>query len=192
MHDLVKGEEFLSWVRYLFDHPVTDPEWYWDYLNPLPAAIRWPNSSDSELKFVTALFNNSEELFRPFSNAQLDQGLRHFIDPGGWDLLRATLNERSSALLRHQCVESISVLFERVFLPRCSPHLSHINEEGADTINSVCYMWWDICPRTLEGQDAQFIPVMEKSLALDSPARKESALHGLGHWYCEFPTRSKR
>jgi hypothetical protein len=83
-------------------------------------------------------------------------------------------------------VESIKVVYEKVFLSRCSPHLSHIDEQGADPLNLICYMWWDICPRTLEERDGQFIPVMEYALGLGSIACQEGALHGLAHWHDEF------
>ena len=36
----------------------------------------------------------------------------------------------------------------RLFAPRCSAHLSHLDrgEMIAGPLNTLCYMWWDILP----------------------------------------------
>jgi hypothetical protein len=55
-------------------------------------------------------------------------------------------------------------------------------------------MWWDLLP--LSGQpsvslqkpiDSTALEVMANTLALDSIACQESALHGLGHWQSAYP-----
>ncbi|MBZ0285589.1 MAG: hypothetical protein K8L97_32965 [Anaerolineae bacterium] len=87
-------------------------------------------------------------------------------------------------------------MYEKVFFKRCSPHLSHVTEQEANPINLVCYMWWDLMPIYGQPQkkgrqpiDEACLQVMEKTLALDSSACQESALHGLGHWKMYYPER---
>jgi hypothetical protein len=71
-----------------------------------------------------------------------------------------------------------------------------VDEPGANPLNLVCYMWWDILP--IAGNpdeparrefDAAILQVLESTLHLDSLACQESALHGLGHWQMVYPER---
>ena len=43
-------------------------------------------------------------------------------------------------------VRSCESLFRKLFLLRCSPHLSHRDWADAAPLNSICYMWLDIMP----------------------------------------------
>ena len=64
-----------------------------------------------------------------------------------------------------------------------------ISEEGS-ALNSSCYMFWDICPIThlkdapdsKEMQDA-VLNVLEKILAIERSACRESAFHGLSEMF---------
>ncbi len=87
-------------------------------------------------------------------------------------------------------------MFERLFVPRCTPHLGHRSEPGAGPLNMVCYMWWDIMylPGWQdEAERAQInaacLAVMRETLGLASDACRESALHGLGHAKAQSPER---
>jgi len=40
---------------------------------------------------------------------------------------------------RLRCVQACGSLFRKLFLPRCSPHLSHRDEPGRSPLNAVCY-----------------------------------------------------
>ena len=86
------------------------------------------------------------------------------------------------------------VEFEQLFAQRCSNHLSHLDEPGADPLNEVCYMWWDLFPTWGEPEmpdcterDREVLQVMVGALSLESVACQESVLHGLGHWYTNYP-----
>jgi len=108
------------------------------------------------------------------------------------------LMEVSVALeARRRCIESFFTVFERLFAVRCSEHLSHGSTPAPNPLNLACYMWWDIIPfyGDPEGDagrrelDETALAVMDKTLALDSLACRESALHGLGHWHARYPAR---
>ncbi len=80
-------------------------------------------------------------------------------------------------------------MFALLFVPRCTPHLSHLSETEAGSLNGVCYMWWDEFPFLALAGDPN-LPMMQETaqrtmariLRFKSLACQESALHGLGHW----------
>jgi hypothetical protein len=81
-------------------------------------------------------------------------------------------------------------LFAQLFVPRCTPHLSHLSETEAGSLNGVCYMWWDRFPCLALAGDPNLprmqeaaLRTMARILGLKSLARQESALHGLAHWH---------
>ena len=166
---------FDNWVRYLFDHPVTDPAWHWD-INAEFVDLE-PNRV---VQYTTQLLRHSSELLAPYSDAQANLGLWFLIGEGNSPL--HVLTEPTIPIEdRLRCIDSISILFEQCFAKRCTPHLSHLDEPGAGALNPVCYMWWDVFP--LYGQpenlsrheiDARCLSVMETVLQLPSIACQES------------------
>lgn len=180
---------FEKWIGYVFDHPAAKPEWYWD-----EDAEYWDGPAEVTVKFLTQTFEHSGDVLLPFSDAQVNQGLWFLASPSCSDYMFAVLDETVPWPDRRQCIRSIYTLFEECFAKRCSPHLSHLDEPGANPLNSVCYMWWDIFPAYGQPDnparaevDSEFLNVMEKTLYLDSDACCESALHGLGHWQLYYP-----
>ena len=180
---------FEEWVRYIFDHPVTDPAWYWDIdadsveLDPIRLIL-----------YTTQLFSRSKETLSSFSDAQVDQGLWLLV--GARSELDVLLDTTLPLADRVCCIDSIVTLFRDCFAQRCSAHLSHIDEPGVGPLNSVCYMWWEIFPFTGHPEDDSqkqiddaCIAVMEEMLEIHSIACQESALHGLGHWVLSYNDR---
>jgi hypothetical protein len=174
---------FDGWVRHLFDHPVNEPEWYWDI-----EADRAEVEPQRVIAYATNLFERAGELLTAFSDAEANQGLWFLINEERSPLY-VLQNTAVPLEQRVRCILSIASLFAHCFAPRCSPHLSHLDEPGTGALNLVCYMWWDLFP--LHGQpedgarreiDAACLSVMEATLQLPSVACQESALHGLGHW----------
>jgi len=170
---------FEEWVRYLFDHPVTEPAWHWD------------DAVGQVVAHAARLFREAGEHLAPYTDAQVNQGLSFLIEEGGSPLY--ALGETTVPLAeRLHCIFSIAKLFETCFVPRCAPQLG--GKGGA--LNPVCYMWWDVFP--LYGQpenplrreiDNACLWVMETTLSLPSLACQQSALHGLGHWRWYYPDR---
>jgi Leucine Rich repeat len=185
---------FENWLKYVFDHPVAsehDAIWYWDE--------DWGSGIISPLvtvAHITRTFENSHEVLKPFSDAQLNQGFWFLVSNSCSDQMLAIQDDSVPEQNLQRCIRSIFTLFEQCFARRCSPHLSHIDEPNANPLNSICYMWWDIfpwygCPTraTHRHIDAEFLHIMQKILYLDSDACRESALHGLGHWQHSYPDR---
>jgi hypothetical protein len=100
---------------------------------------------------------------------------------------------------RVRCLRSFVTVFRDVLAPRCTPHLSHLDEPGAAALNAACYMWWDILPFAARPDEASghvlgaaALDAMAEMLALDAIACQESALHGLGHWRHRWPAEVTR
>ncbi len=181
---------FADWVRHLFDHPVINPEWYWD--EDADAADLAPQRV---IAYTTELFERAGDLLSPYSDAQANQGLWFLIWEGGSPLY-ALADVDIPIEDRVACIRAIRCLFEQCFVPRCTPHLSHCDEPLPGPLNGVCYMWWDIFPLTGQPEDATrreidaaCLAVMESTLELPSVACQESALHGLGHWGLSYEER---
>lgn len=199
---------FAEWVTYVFDHPAPDsgiPKWARssEALMDRP----WYLESDSDwwdssaypkvtIAYLKNLFENATSVLLPFSDAQVREGLWFLVSPSCSNHLFALLDTGVPWSERKHCISSIFTLFAQFFALRCSPHLSHLDEPGANPINAVCYMWWDLFPvagkpknPTRQQMDEMFLEVMRRTLDLASDACRESALHGLGHWCFEYPAQ---
>jgi hypothetical protein len=179
---------FEEWVRFLFDHEVGKPQWYFAADAPY-----WMGPADLTVEYITKLFNDPLQHLSPYSDAQLNQGFWYLVSNGGGDSMFALTDESVASEKRVACLKSFSSVFEKLFAARCSPHLSHLDEKGAAPLNSACYMWWDILPllaqpgvASHQAIDEAALEVMAEILAIDSPACQESALHGLGHWQSQY------
>jgi len=182
---------FEEWVLFVFDHPVDKSrlEWYWDL-----EADWWKGPAALTVEYLTRAFENSESVFEPYSDSQLNQGLWYLVSNSCSDHMFALTDASVPWPERRNCIRSIYTLYEQCFAKRCTPHLSHLDESGAGPLNSICYMWWDIIPifgqpkePTRTEMDREILQVLESALKLDSIACQESALHGLGHWQLYYP-----
>ena len=186
---------FEGWLSYVFDHPVEAQkrEWYWDLDRD-----EWDEEADpaQTVQFLTQAFEGAAVVFKPYSDAQLNQGLWFLASNACSNHMFALMNESVPWPARQRCIHSFHQLYAGCFARRCTPHLSHVDEPGAGPLNSVCYMWWDIIPFAGRPEDPfrtefdeAILQVMESTLQLDSIACRESALHGLGHWQHAYPKR---
>jgi hypothetical protein len=190
----LKNLSFEGWLTYVFDHPVPADDakaWYWDIDRE-----EWHEDPADAIRFMTQAFENAAEVFRPYSDAQLNQGLWFIVSSSCSNHMLALLDASVPWPAQQLCIYSIHQLYEQCFAKRCSPHLSHLNEPGANPLNLVCYMWWDIMPiyghpddPIWKEMDEDILRVMESTLQLDSIPCRESALHGLGHWQHHYPER---
>ena len=184
---------FEDWIEHVFSHevPTYHAAWYFDV-----EADWWDGPPALTISYITRLFSDPDPPLTYFADSQIAQGLTYLIDCGAGDQMSALSQVSVPLEVRITCVESINGLFGKLFDPRCSPHLAHLDEPDRGALNDVCYMWWDTFPFAplFEGPDFREIEqaalgVMERSLELECPACHESALHGLGHWLQADPGR---
>ena len=188
MRTLPPDLSFDDWVLHVFDHPVTDPAWHWG-----PDAPYWRGPPAAIVAHLTRLFEDPLPPLEGFTDAELNKGFWYIASNGLSDYMFALSDASVPLDARLRCVRALSVLYRDLFAPRCSPHLSHLDEPGVGDLNGVCYMWWDICPiggpPADPGHDAinrAALDVMAAALELEAIACQESALHGLGHWHPEY------
>lgn len=180
---------FDQWLDFVFNHPVTKPAWYW-----ADDADDWAGGAAETIQHLTRTFLDSGSVLQKFSDAQLNQGFWYLISVSCSDIACSITNESVSNRARIDCIKAIVNLFRDCFALRCSNHLSHLDESGANPLNSICYMWWDLFPVFGKPEepvwakfDTTVLDVMEAILEIESEACRESALHGLGEWHCYYP-----
>ena len=182
---------YPDWLNYVFDHavPFYEQAWYFE-----PEADWWQPQPEQAVDYLARLFENPELLADEFSDSQIAQGLYYLIDNGAGAYCRFLTDGSVPIDARTACIEAFSTLFARLFQPRCEPVLSHLDEPGANALNRICYMWWDIMPIGAAAAPIPADPIhqgclaeMRETLRLPNPACQESALHGLGHWAGAYP-----
>lgn len=188
--------DFEDWLEHAFGREVRIQQapWFFD-----PDHDFWDPKPVVAVAYLTQLFECPEPVLQAFADRQIAQGLTYLVSTSasgdnGWLYSTEVPIED-----RIRCVEAIASLFALLFKPRCTPHLSHLSETDAGSLNGVCYMWWDEFPcLALEGDpDLEILHdcalhTMERILRLDSIACQESALHGLGHWQRKHETEVGR
>jgi len=189
MGEVLYDIPFDEWVAHVFDHKVRVPQWYFDI-----DSDDWDGPSQITVTYITRLFENPERYLEKFSDEQLEQGFWYLS--GTSEYMFALLDQCVPMEERTGCIRSFYLLFEQLFARRCSPHLSHIDEAGANPLNGACYMWWDNIPicgepndRSRHDIDREILDVMNNILSVDSVACQESSLHGLGHWEMYYSPR---
>ena len=134
---------FEEWIEHAFSREVhiQQAAWYFD-----PNHDWWDPKPVEAVAYLTRLFEEPERTLCWFSDDQIAQGLTYLVgtsasgDNGWLSAMEVPVEARV------RCVEAIGKLFDRLFAPRCTPHLSHLSEVAAGTLNCVCYMWWDEFP----------------------------------------------
>ena len=185
---------YQDWINHLFDHPVADPAWHWDLDAPSFSA------EEPEIaELIELTFRNSATDLNRFTDAQLNQGLWYLASPACSDYFFALRSEKVPLTRRLSAIDSITVLYRDCFQQRCTQTLSHLDQQPSSPLNSVCYMFWDICPISYlcdypdEQQlaDACFA-VLADTFALEHIACREAAIHGYGEFACSYPERVER
>ena len=178
-----------NWIAHVFDHPVSDPEWHWSSDAPY-----WQDSPEHIATLMADTFERSGELLARFTDAQLNQAFWYLVSASCSDFIFPLVEPSVPLPTRLRALRSFVPLFEQVMAIRCSPHLSHLNEQPANPLNSACYMWWDILP--IHGKpdeperadfDAEVLRVLPRLLSVPHDACRESALHGINEWHLYYP-----
>jgi hypothetical protein len=190
----IELDSFAAWVRHLFDHPATDPQWFAD-----PDAPYWIGTPELTITWVIRLLEDPLPWLSKYSDAQLGQGFWYLVSNGASDCMMVLPDATVPLRDRVRCVRAFATVFRRIFALRCTPHLSHRDEPGCGPLNGAAYMWWDLLPLAAapgdparRDLDRAALDVMAEILSLDAIACQESALHGLGHWHAAYPRDVER
>ena len=156
------GYDFEQWIRFAFDHPVSDTPWYYG------EEVFFTCDPHTVIGYYTRLFHNPRPVLSHYDEAHVEQGLWFVVGSqlSEW-LWDADIPQR----LRVECVEAMSVMF-REFL------IDH-------PLDTSCFMWWDMLRYFGDSPDPAIVSSICLTLdqVLRLPARhcQMSALHGLGH-----------
>jgi hypothetical protein len=187
MSDRLRDLPFDDWIEHVFSHKAggQEPQWWFDLDAPL-----WDGPAARTVAHLTRLFEDPEPPLEYFHDLQIAQGLYYMIDSGAGAMSLALFDPSVKLADRERGVRAILPLFAKLMAPRAAAHLSHLDRQtaGGGPLNGICYMWWDVfaiggAEETARAKlDDAIFKVMVRTLALDSIACQESALHGLGHW----------
>jgi len=168
---------FEEWVQFVFDHPISKPEWYWAAMSDDEDGGYGIGDKPVIVRYLTRLFLNPGILRGRYAPEQLEQGFWFIMSHGAFTHL--LWDTEIPWPLRKACIESMGELFERFFALVPS--------------DTACFMWWDEMayeyyrrdgvPRDADDADVQeaMFQTLRRILGLESKACQTSALHGLGH-----------
>ncbi len=192
-----------EWLLAIFDHQVR--QWYFGYNVAEPEEWRlalWELEKHPEtvVEFVRRTFQESGSLPDLFWDDEIADGIEYIINNSMSSLPFAIYDVENGVPLeaRLKCLESFYTVYEQLFAVRCSNDLGHTiyDNRPVNPLNMPCYMWWDSTPIHGHPDDPSYaeidqtiLNVMAKTLTLDSAPCCEGALHGLGHWYFDYPQR---
>jgi hypothetical protein len=177
---------YREWLTHIFDRPVGDPAWY--FPEDVTVDIHFHGAPAELAALFTHTMQHCKSDLAAFSDAQVDQGLNYIVNNACSNVAIDVKNACLSIDVRRSLLRSIKTLYADCFEDRCAPVLSHLDEPGANPLNHVCYMFWDVSPLLSWRKDPNralfdevIVEVLESALALKNPACIESALHGFGH-----------
>ncbi len=181
---------FEEWISHVFAHPPEQDNWWQD-----SDALEWNVPPSETVPFLARTFKESGSLLKPFTDDQAGSGLWYICSEIAFSLCQ----ESVPLATRKDAIACMRELYSDCFNTRCSRLLSHLNEASNSRLNVSCYMLWDLFPYPIEEENTaheeiseECLRVMELALGLESDACRESALHGLGHWFYSYPEQVGR
>ena len=192
---------FDAWVNYVFDHPILDPQWWWQ--DPESGHLQEWNSEANPartLSHLTRLFREPQGLVDRFTRPQIDQGLNLLVSPACSNHMSVLADARLPWPDRRACFDAMIPLYAKLMAPVYQDDLGHTQREPGDPERPTyaCYMWWDVIPLYggMDHSDRDWINdavlrIFEQVLKLRAESCLESVLHGLGHWHLYIPERTE-
>lgn len=121
-----------KWIEYVFDHPVVDPAWHW-----ATDAPEWVGHPAQVATYIAETFEDSGRLLAQFSDEQLEQAFWFLVSNTCSQFMYALVDPGVPISSRLRALRSFVPLFEQVMAARCSPHLAHLDEQGANPLNNT-------------------------------------------------------
>lgn len=184
---------FEEWVRYCFERPESDPEWYFRHDEETGLdANRYRPDPVVLAGHLARLFETPAFLIERYSREQLGHAM-WFICGVGSLYLHTARDPSVPKPDQIRWVSAILCLYRDLFSPLCTdPYmLAEPDPEPRLSLDDVCYMFWDMgleSAALFPGEEHLIGPifdVLEGAILLDSRACQRSALHGLGHLQCK-------
>lgn len=182
---------FEDWINFIFGRERKDDHWAFD-----ESELGWKLPDEVTTDYLARTFENPALWRSRFSLQQIADGLAYTWNPSLGNFCFLFVDEIITWPLRQRLIQSLVPLYQECFGRLCGPGLSNLSECAENPLNGVCFMFWDVCPlygkpndSSAHERDIECLRVMERTLAIDHDACRESALHGLGHWAAAYPSR---
>ena len=88
----------------------------------------WDPEPAQAVAYLTRLFEEPEPPLYWFTDAQIAQGLTYLVSTSATGDKCWLYAPEVPIAERIRCVDAVAPLFAKLFLPRCTPHLSHLSE----------------------------------------------------------------
>ena len=177
----------------MFDHEVTDPQWYFDLDAP-----EFSNTDEENVELIRETFSRAGQDLAGYSDAQVNQGIWYLTSPSGSNHMFSIRDGQVSVEQKVQAIRSIYELYDGCFAKRCTEVLGHTDEPGGSDLNPICYMFWDVCPLSyLDGTtdapvlEEAIFSVLHDTIRIPHRACIEGGLHGLGDIAYRYEDRVK-
>jgi hypothetical protein len=171
---------YQEWLHHVFDHEVKEPQWYFETDAP-----EFKVSPVEITELISQTFRSAGEDLKVFTDAQADQGLWYLVSSSGSNFMLELKSSKVPLAKRLESIGNIFYLYSDCFAKRCADSLGHLSEAGSP-LNSICYMFWDVCPIAYlddipEKQETQeaILAVLKRTLEINHRACREGAFHGL-------------
>lgn len=184
-------KSFDNLISFLLLRNDSDFEWYYkdDFWDP-------EFDNNKMVGFISEFYSRVTKISKDHSQSSIYHALNYTVNTTCGHLGYLISNEAIEAERRVELVDSMFILFRDYFNSECA-NTSIRNKVGFNqTINMVCYMWWELVSwqgipyrHDMKSIDESILKCLENILRLDNEACKESAIHGLGHWYDSYPER---
>jgi hypothetical protein len=159
------GYDYEQWIRFAFDHPVSEkPNRPWYYTEEMHFVCD-PNVV---IAYYARLFRDPRPSLSAYDDSRLDQGVWFVV---GSQLASWLWDDDIPVELRLDCIAAMPTMFREFLVDR--------------PLKAACWMWWDMLRSFDDDPDPRIVGGMVRALAdvLQLPAQhcQMSALHGLGH-----------
>ena len=188
------ASDYEAWLAHIFDHPAHDPAWYFSDQQPGPRL-----TSLETTQFVTRMLLQCGQDLQTYTDAQVNQGLNYIFSPSCSNMAFDIRDGSFGLEHKLEALRAIGTLYTDCFAPRCASVLSQSDDPGANKLNAICYMFWDVTPLTYWPSPRKRKPaydvifgVLDTAIHLPNVACVESGLHGLGHLHTALPKRVER
>ena len=130
-------------LNHIFNRPSSEPAWYWS--NHWEEGI-FEDNPLSAFTFIETLMKDVKADLSPYSNDQIGLGLAYIFNNAISNLANDFKIAPVPFERKEKAVRSLFALFRDIFNPRCATKTSAFSQEESTPLNSICYMFWDVCP----------------------------------------------
>ena len=106
---------FEQWIDGIFNHPVSDPAWFWDL-----DVDTCEEDDETNSEYLARLFTDSDRLLRRFDNAQVNQGLNMIVSSSCSNHAFTIVGGHAPWPARRRAIRAIFDVYAKCFASRCT------------------------------------------------------------------------